>query len=67
MRSVSRRLIDRVLGMLLSLSLLLNMFPVVTVYADDTEPTVYFEVLDEDGNELLKLRTGFTDRPQKHL
>lgn len=52
MRSVSRRLIDRVLGMLLSLSLLLNMFPVVTVYADDTEPTVYFEVLDEDGNEL---------------
>lgn len=52
MRSVSRRLIDRVLGMLLSLSLLLNMFPVVTVYADDTEPTVYFEVLDEDGNAL---------------
>lgn len=37
MRSVSMRLIDRVLGMLLSLSLLLNMFPVVTVYADDSK------------------------------
>lgn len=52
MRSVSRRLIDRIMGILLSLLMLLNMFPAVAVYAEDAKPTVYFEVLDEEGNVL---------------
>lgn len=52
MRSVSRRLIDRIMEILLSLLMLLNMFPAVAVYAEDAKPTVYFEVLDEEGNVL---------------
>lgn len=42
----------RVVAFVLALTMCMSSVPTLTVAAEETEPTVYFQILDEQGNEL---------------